>query len=65
MVLKNRRETAHCVRRGRRGQRERKGEKEERATEEINSCKIKKKRDVERITKIPSGKIVQEMGKGN
>lgn len=41
----------------------RKGEKEEGATEEINSCKIKKKRDVERITKSPSEKIVQEMGK--
>lgn len=32
------------------------------ATAEINACKIKK-RDAERITKIPSGKILQEMGK--
>lgn len=41
------------------------GEKEERATEEIKSCKIKKKRDVERITKIPSGKNRPGDGKGN
>lgn len=40
-----------------------KEEKEARVTEEINSCKTEEKMNVERITKIPSGKIVQEMEK--
>lgn len=38
-------------------------EREERTAEETNSCRIKEKMDVERITKIPSGKIVQEIEK--
>lgn len=38
-------------------------EKLKRAAEEINSCKIKEKMNVERITKIPSGKIIQKTEK--
>lgn len=58
VVWKNCRKTAHCRERGRTtGQRRRKRGLQE----EINFCKIKEKMNVERITKIPSGKIIQEM----
>lgn len=42
---------------------DRERERRERSKEEINSCKTEEKMNVERITKIPSGKIVQEMEK--